>query len=65
MRESFGVLPNGEQAFLYTISCGGITARVTDYGAALTSLLVPDRLGRLADVVLGFSDVTGYVREDG
>ena len=65
MKKSFGVLPNGRQAFLYTISCGGITASITDYGASLVSLLVPDRYGHVSDVVLGFSDVNGYRTGDG
>ena len=65
MRESFGVLPNGSEAFLYTISCGGLTATVTNYGAALTGLTAPDRRGALADVVLGFSSAEGYRTQDG
>ena len=60
MKETFGVLPSGDQAHLYTISCGGLTASVTDYGAALVRLLVPDQNGNLADVVLGYDDCNGY-----
>ena len=60
MKKSFGVLPSGEQASLYTISCGKITATVTDYGAHLVSVLVPDRQGIVADVVLGYDDANGY-----
>lgn len=60
MTENFGILPNGQTAHLYTLSCAGITARVTDYGATLVSLLVPDKTGALADVVLGFDDCNGY-----
>ena len=60
MKESFGILPSGEAASLYTISCGGITAAVTDYGANLVRLLVPDCNGVLADVVLGYDDCNGY-----
>ena len=60
MKESFGILPSGEEAILYTISCGGLTAKVTDYGAHLVTLLVPDHQGKLADVVLGYDDVNGY-----
>ena len=56
----FGVLPSGEQATLYTISCGQLTASVTDYGAHLVSLLVPDANGQRADVVLGYDDCEGY-----
>ena len=46
MKEAFGILPDGRAAFLYTISGGGLTAAVTDYGAALVRLLVPDAAGK-------------------
>lgn len=60
MKRSFGHLATGEEAFLYTISCGALTATVTDFGAHLVSLLVPNRDGILDDVVLGFDDAEGY-----
>ncbi len=60
MREFFGTLPSGEDAGLYTISCGRLSAAVSDYGATLVRLLVPDRNGVLADVVLGYDDCNGY-----
>ena len=60
MKEKFGILPTGEETFLYTISCGKVTAKVTDYGATLVNLLVPDKNGNVADVVLGFDDCNGY-----
>ena len=60
MKESFGFLPSGEETFLYTISCGGMTAAVSDYGATLVRLLVPDSRGKAEDVVLGYDDCNGY-----
>ncbi len=60
MKEYFGTLPSGENTTLYTISCGSLTAAVTDYGASLVRLLVPDKDGKLADVVLGYDDCNGY-----
>ena len=39
----------------------GLLLEVTEYGATITSLHVPDRFGRLADVVLGFDDLRGYL----
>ena len=60
MKKSFGTLPSGEATFLYTISCGKLSAAVTDYGATLVSLLVPNRDGVTADVVLGYDDCNGY-----
>ena len=60
MPKFFGVLPSGETASLYTISCGQLQAAVSDYGATLVKLLIPDREGNLADVVLGYDDCNGY-----
>lgn len=61
MKKSFGILPNGKEAFLYTISCAGITASVTDFGATLVQILVPDADGNCADVALGYDDANGYL----
>lgn len=57
----FGQRADGTRAQLCTIGRpGGIVARVSDHGATLVELHVPDRSGTLADVVLGFDDVQGY-----
>lgn len=60
MTQPFGILPSGEAATLYTISMGSITAHITDYGATLVRLFVPDSNGAVADVVLGHDDCNGY-----
>ncbi len=60
MTQPFGILPSGEAATLYTISMGSITAAITDYGATLVRLFVPDSTGAVADVVLGHDDCNGY-----
>ncbi len=57
----FGKLADGRSAGLYILeSSDGMRAAVTDYGAALVSLAVPDNKGRLRDVVLGHDDASGY-----
>lgn len=61
MIKKFGTMPNGEQASLYTITCGGITASVTDCGASLMGLTVPDKNGNLADVVLGYDSAEACI----
>ena len=63
MRESFGCLLSGQQATLYTISLGQIRAQITDYGATLVRLYVPDADGNVADVILGYGDVNGYAAD--
>lgn len=65
MISSFGFLPDGREAKLYTISCGSLSAAVTDLGATLVSLWVPDKAGNTADVVLGYDDASGYLNNGG
>lgn len=65
MKEHFGFLPSGEAATLYTITNGNISACVTDYGATLVRLLLPDATGNVADVVLGYDDCNGYRTANG
>jgi len=60
MKKIFGMLRSGAQASLYTITNGSITAEISDYGATLVKLFVPDKAGKLADVVLGFDDPNEY-----
>ena len=60
MKESFGFLPSGQETFLYTISGGGITAGITDFGGNLVKVMVPDAQGNYVDVVLGYDDCNGY-----
>ncbi len=61
MKEFFGKLPSGEDVFLYTIARAGITAEITDCGATLVKLWVPDAQGNLADVVLGHDTPQEYL----
>ena len=62
----FGQLEDGRSAGLYILeSPDGMRAAVTDYGAALVSLVVPDRKGKLIDVVLGHDDAAGYEKGHG
>lgn len=53
---------DGKQTNLYTLkNKNGITATFTNYGGRIVSLLVPDKTGKLTDVVLGFDSVDGFV----
>lgn len=45
---------------LYTLTNGRITAKVSNLGAVLVALEVPDRNGKAADVVLGFDSIPEY-----
>lgn len=61
MKEFFGNMPNGDAVHLYSLSYGKLTARVSDLGATLVSLYVPDRNGVAEDVVLGYDSPAGYL----
>jgi aldose 1-epimerase len=51
----------GQKVDLYTLTNGhGMTARITNYGAFLVDLIVPDRKGNKANVVLGYDNVEAY-----
>ncbi|KAK8934980.1 hypothetical protein KSP39_PZI015075 [Platanthera zijinensis] len=47
---------------IFELTNGAITAKITNWGCAVTSLLLPDALGNLADVVLGFDSVEPYMQ---
>lgn len=64
-KESFGKTSDGQQVDLYTLhNTRGAEAKITNYGAIVTSLKVPDRNGKFDDVVLGFNDFDSYLKND-
>lgn len=64
MKIPFGLSHKGEQTYLYTIENEKLTARITDFGATLVQLWVPDKTGHREDVVLGYEEAMGYVTND-
>ena len=61
----FGNLEDGTRIELYTLkNANGAIAKVATYGATLTELWMPDRTGKLGDVVLGFDNVQGYAAKN-
>ena len=62
---SFGRDLDGNTVRLFTISnSNGLTAKITNFGAVLVSLLVPDKNGKIDDVVLGFDTLEKYFNND-
>jgi aldose 1-epimerase len=60
--EPWGVTPEGDSITLYTLrNAHGMTARVADWGGIVIEVRVPDRDGRVADVVLGHDSLAAYV----
>ena len=60
-KETFGVTKDGKTASLYTLENNrGMKAVVTDFGAILVRLIVPDNTGKTADVVMGYDTLEEY-----
>ena len=57
----FDDIIDGKKVVLYTISGGGLTMQVTNFGGRVVSLFVPDRDGNIVDVVLGHNTLDEYV----
>jgi aldose 1-epimerase len=62
--EQFGKMPDGREVSRFVLTnANGQEASVIDYAAALVSWEVPDRRGTLADIVLGFDSIDGYLND--
>lgn len=63
-RTDFGYLANGEKATLFTLKNNqGITIKITNFGGIITSIIAPDKSGKLADIVLGYDDIQAYEKD--
>lgn len=61
IKTPFGKTTKNENADLYTIeNKNGMQVKVTTFGATLTSICLPDRSGKMVDVLLGYDDAKGY-----
>ncbi len=53
---------DGRRTGLYTLTnANGMEVTVTDFGGRIVSVMVPDRVGELRDVVLGFDNIDDYI----
>jgi aldose 1-epimerase len=64
-RRAWGEMPDGTPVNLYTLRNGrGMTVKLTDYGATLVAIEVPDRRGTSNNIILGFQDLAGYLKNN-
>ncbi|QGR64412.1 galactose-1-epimerase [Burkholderia multivorans] len=65
-RSDYGVTRTGRAVSQYTLSnAHGVTLKVITYGGIVTALEVPDRTGKVADIVLGFDSLADYEAHNG
>jgi aldose 1-epimerase len=63
-RQTFGQTADEKEVYLFTLrNPKGAEARISNYGGLVTSLKVPDRDGKMGDVVLGFDNVADYIKD--
>lgn len=62
---SFETEIDGKLISLYTLKAGDLTMQVTNFGARVVSLWVPDKKGSYEDVVLGYKNIDTYVNNPG
>ncbi|MGL6266452.1 MAG: aldose epimerase family protein [Chitinophagaceae bacterium] len=61
-KEKFDSLIDGKKVNLfYLTNKNGLQASVTNYGARMVSLHVPDKTGKLTDIILGFNSLNGFM----
>jgi len=64
LKRAFGKTGDGKQVDLYVLTNkNGVEVDITNFGAAVVSLKVPDRHGKTDDVVLGYDDLDGYLHD--
>lgn len=60
----FGKTADGREAHLYTLTNkSGMEVAITDFGGTVVSIKVPDRKGKIADVVLGYDTPEDYEKD--
>lgn len=65
-RSDFKTTVEGKQTDLYYLSNkNGLEMAVTNFGARVVELWIPDREGRFADVVLGHNNISEYINYKG
>ena len=61
----FGGTPDGQPVDIYTLrNANGVEARICNYGGIIVSLKVPDKNGKLGDVVLGYDSLDSYIKNN-
>ncbi len=61
-QREFGHMPDGAAVTLFTLrNANGMSAKIMSRGATITELRVPDRDGKLANVVLGAESLDAYL----
>lgn len=62
-KKFFGTISSGQKIYAYTIKNKNMTVKISEYGAAVTSIIVPGRDGAQCDIVLGYDTPAEYEQQ--
>lgn len=61
----YGKLPDGREVYQFTLkNHSGMKVNIINYGAIVTSIIVPDKNGKFEDVTLGYDSLSGYINDN-
>lgn len=62
--DNFDTIIDGKQIQLFTLkNANGVQVQITNYGGRIVSVLTPDKVGNMADVVLGYNSIDAYLND--
>lgn len=61
---TFGKLPDGSKVELFSLSNENITVKITNYGAIITAIDMPNKNGSIENVVCGFDTLENYLSDE-
>lgn len=65
-KSTYGKTKTGEQAFCYRLeNSHGAYVTITDFGGIILSFVVPDKNGKMTDIVLGYRSLSEYEQPNG
>ncbi|NND07447.1 MAG: galactose mutarotase [Saprospiraceae bacterium] len=56
----YGTTSGGQQVMAYALSNGVVSIELLEYGAIVSSVRMPDRMGNVADIVLGYDHLQDW-----
>ncbi len=56
---------NGQEVSLFTLTnANDMTVKITNYGATVTNIIIPDKSGKLGSITTGFDNFESYFNDD-
>ena len=63
-KAKFGII-QGQEVDIYTLrNDNGVEINISNYGATITSIILPNKLGELENIACGFDELQGYFSEE-